>query len=212
MSKKPAQPQDKYVLRLPDGMRDRIKMQADRNGRSMNAEIVQALEQFFPPEPSTEELMDRIHEVMESSERFYMGPYKDVLLQSLDRFAERLSTGIEFDRFQSTTKSPDALAVPDTAARRKRFHRAGRFGITTEDLERELRDGLLRFFGPGEIDKALGAFEADDPRSALRTLRLDMLKFRDEASAHRAIEKEVSRLHSELHGWQLPPGLVPDDE
>jgi plasmid stability protein len=38
------QPQDKYVLRLPDGMRDRLKAEAARNGRSMNAEIVQRLE------------------------------------------------------------------------------------------------------------------------------------------------------------------------
>lgn len=48
MSKKPAQepvqPQDKYVLRMPDGMRDRIKLAADQNGRSMNAEIIASIE------------------------------------------------------------------------------------------------------------------------------------------------------------------------
>jgi predicted HicB family RNase H-like nuclease len=37
------QPNDKYVLRLPDGMRDQIKEEADRNGRSMNAEIIHRL-------------------------------------------------------------------------------------------------------------------------------------------------------------------------
>ena len=42
------QPQDKYVLRLPDGMRGRIKAAAERNNRSMNAEIVAALEEAFP--------------------------------------------------------------------------------------------------------------------------------------------------------------------
>jgi plasmid stability protein len=40
------QPQDKYVLRLPDGMRDRLKDAAARNGRSMNAEILARLEDF----------------------------------------------------------------------------------------------------------------------------------------------------------------------
>lgn len=39
-----AQLQDKYVLRLPDGMRDRLKVAAADNGRSMNAEIVARLE------------------------------------------------------------------------------------------------------------------------------------------------------------------------
>jgi plasmid stability protein len=35
---------DQYLLRMPDGMRDRIKAQAERNGRSMNSEIVMILE------------------------------------------------------------------------------------------------------------------------------------------------------------------------
>jgi hypothetical protein len=35
---------DKFMLRLPDGMRDRLKAQAEANKRSMNAEIVARLE------------------------------------------------------------------------------------------------------------------------------------------------------------------------
>lgn len=46
----PSQNQDKFVLRLPDGMRDRIKAAAEANSRSMNAEIVHTLEQAYPPE------------------------------------------------------------------------------------------------------------------------------------------------------------------
>ncbi|MBQ0707867.1 Arc family DNA-binding protein [Ochrobactrum sp. AP1BH01-1] len=49
MTKEPLQPQDKYVLRLPDGMRDRIKLAAEKNNRSMNAEIVATLEEAYPP-------------------------------------------------------------------------------------------------------------------------------------------------------------------
>lgn len=44
----PSDQQDKFMLRLPDGMRDRIRVVADANGRSMNAEIVAALEEKFP--------------------------------------------------------------------------------------------------------------------------------------------------------------------
>lgn len=40
------QPQDKYVLRLPDGLRERIKTAAEKTNRSMNAEIVARLEDF----------------------------------------------------------------------------------------------------------------------------------------------------------------------
>jgi len=48
MSDFPSQQQDKFVLRLPDGLRDRIKVAADKSGRSMNAEIVQLLEREYP--------------------------------------------------------------------------------------------------------------------------------------------------------------------
>lgn len=46
---------DKFSLRFPDGMRDRIKSAATQNFRSMNAEIVIALDRAFPAhEPRTE--------------------------------------------------------------------------------------------------------------------------------------------------------------
>lgn len=35
---------DKFVLRLPDGLRERYKEQAKANGRSMNSEMIKALE------------------------------------------------------------------------------------------------------------------------------------------------------------------------
>lgn len=59
MTKKTVQqPQDKYVLRLPDGLRDRIKNYAQQHGRSMNAEIVRILEREFPPPLSLEARVD----------------------------------------------------------------------------------------------------------------------------------------------------------
>jgi plasmid stability protein len=47
---------DKFMLRLPDGMRDRIKAVAAENGRSMNAEIVATLEKEYPVKVSQEML------------------------------------------------------------------------------------------------------------------------------------------------------------
>lgn len=43
MAKYPSQLQDKFNLRLPDGMKDAIAERAEKNGRSMNSEIVQIL-------------------------------------------------------------------------------------------------------------------------------------------------------------------------
>lgn len=38
------QEQDKYLLRLPDGWRDAIKVEAKKNHRAMNSEILAAIE------------------------------------------------------------------------------------------------------------------------------------------------------------------------
>lgn len=43
MHNRKPQIEDKYVLRFPDGMRDRLKEEAAKNGRSLNAEIIQRL-------------------------------------------------------------------------------------------------------------------------------------------------------------------------
>lgn len=44
MSKIPSRGSDQFNLRFPEGLRDAIKTEAERNGRSMNAEIIQRLE------------------------------------------------------------------------------------------------------------------------------------------------------------------------
>lgn len=46
----PSHQLERFIVRLPDGMRDRIAAEAKRNGRSMNAEIVYALEEAYPIE------------------------------------------------------------------------------------------------------------------------------------------------------------------
>ncbi|MCG7508531.1 Arc family DNA-binding protein [Mesorhizobium retamae] len=45
---RPGRGSDQFPLRLPDGLRDRIKTAAENSGRSMNAEIVRVLEEKFP--------------------------------------------------------------------------------------------------------------------------------------------------------------------
>jgi len=52
---KPGRASDQFALRLPDGMRERIKAAADQNNRSMNAEIVATLERAYPlPKPPSD--------------------------------------------------------------------------------------------------------------------------------------------------------------
>ncbi|EIC83971.1 Arc family DNA-binding protein [Serratia sp. M24T3] len=49
MSDKQVRDYDKFMLRLPDGMRDSIADLAKKHGRSMNAQIVHILEEYITP-------------------------------------------------------------------------------------------------------------------------------------------------------------------
>lgn len=50
---RPGQGAEAFNVRFPPGMRDRIKAAAERNARSMNAEIIATLEQHYP-QPRTD--------------------------------------------------------------------------------------------------------------------------------------------------------------
>lgn len=54
MSKFPSQEMDRFNVRLPVGMRDAIADRAKRNGRSMNSEIIAALDSWLAGEPMEE--------------------------------------------------------------------------------------------------------------------------------------------------------------
>ncbi|HDR2796283.1 MULTISPECIES: Arc family DNA-binding protein [Enterobacter] len=60
MTKYPSQLQDKFNLRLPDGMRDAIAERAKSNGRSMNSEIIQILQDAIDDSSSLSKRMDLV--------------------------------------------------------------------------------------------------------------------------------------------------------
>lgn len=62
--KQAAKDQEKFVVRLPEGMRERIKAKADRADMSMNEAIVYCLEQFFPAPKSIEAKIDELAEMV----------------------------------------------------------------------------------------------------------------------------------------------------
>ncbi|NRP19895.1 hypothetical protein LPJGGPFB_03153 [Ensifer adhaerens] len=76
----PSEQADKYLLRLPDGMRERLKDSARENNRSMNAEIVARLEASF----LSYKREDGVVEVGMSRSQ------ADELMKRLDRLNERL--------------------------------------------------------------------------------------------------------------------------
>lgn len=67
--KYPSQLAERFQIRMPDGLRDRLREAADASGRSMNSEIVARLEESFNRgngtlSPSEEALIDRIRVII----------------------------------------------------------------------------------------------------------------------------------------------------
>lgn len=70
--KYPSELAERFQVRLPAGLRDRIKAEAERNGRSMNTEIVSTLEEAYPdPDQLARELdfMTEIDEIQEKLDK-----------------------------------------------------------------------------------------------------------------------------------------------
>ena len=55
---------DKFMLRLPPGMRDRIRSTADLAGISMNEAIVMCLDEYFPAPATFEERVENLAEMV----------------------------------------------------------------------------------------------------------------------------------------------------
>jgi hypothetical protein len=61
----PSEMQDRFVLRLPDGLREKVAAAAELADRSMNAEFVRRIEQSFAPDnalPLSDELRKQIED------------------------------------------------------------------------------------------------------------------------------------------------------
>jgi hypothetical protein len=62
----PSQLLDKIIIRVPDGMRERIKRAADANGRSVNAELLVLLDKTYPAVSLLETLVEEIAGVVKN--------------------------------------------------------------------------------------------------------------------------------------------------
>lgn len=51
---------DKFVLRMPDGLREEIRQAAEKSGRSMNAEMIYRLQNFKESDEITFKNLQRL--------------------------------------------------------------------------------------------------------------------------------------------------------
>lgn len=84
----PSDAADKFMLRLPDGVREMLKLQADHNKRSMNAEIVaRLLESLEPWQPGDPPRVYREEKHSFPSETFELAD----LLNRLEKLTDKVS-------------------------------------------------------------------------------------------------------------------------
>lgn len=83
MTKPPAREQAQVNIRMPDDLRDRIKVASEANNRSMNAEIVATLEREYPQPRDTLHLyIDHIRKRLDEYEQA-TEPRQRLFLQTL---------------------------------------------------------------------------------------------------------------------------------
>jgi hypothetical protein len=86
----PSRRQDQFVIRMPDGLRERIAEAAKDQGRSMNAEIVMTLEMTYPPTPPPEEIVPILEGVLRMSQAGKVRNQWNQLYSLLREFHARL--------------------------------------------------------------------------------------------------------------------------
>jgi hypothetical protein len=91
--------QDQFIVRLPDGMRDRIKSAADKNGRSMNAEIVATLEEAYPQTSLVERLMAHQQALFRSWEEEADPSKRAALAEEILALKRRIDEELELSAF-----------------------------------------------------------------------------------------------------------------
>ncbi|MFC0200830.1 Arc family DNA-binding protein [Paracoccus rhizosphaerae] len=74
---------DRFMLRLPDGMRDIIRREAEQNNRSMNAEIVATLQSHY--ESGGLELPESILTVLRGLAEIRQTPVQSLIITALRR-------------------------------------------------------------------------------------------------------------------------------
>lgn len=84
-----------FGLRIPIELKDRIKRAAAESNRSINAEIIYALELAYPAPSSVSELQQKLDRVVQRWERASSDAERRDLVDHLTEIRRQLSTAVE---------------------------------------------------------------------------------------------------------------------
>jgi plasmid stability protein len=140
--KYPSEQAERFIVRMPAGMREQLRFAADRNGRSMNAEVVDRLERSFAEPGTASELLHQIVEHAETASA--------LVAASEAKIWEAVDTVL------SGTASPDFIAKlrPNLPSRQRAYFQL------FEKLEAARASGDKKV--AAECHAALNAMERED--------------------------------------------------
>lgn len=84
---------DKFVIRLPEGLRDQIKTLSEHNRRSMNSEIIMVLEQYIQQASKAD--IDGVYEANDDASSLIDQATVDNVLQNEPMTDQELSQKLE---------------------------------------------------------------------------------------------------------------------
>ncbi|WP_042778945.1 Arc family DNA-binding protein [Sinorhizobium fredii] len=84
---------DQYMLRFPDGLRDRIKAYAERVGTSINSEIVRVLEREFPEQWTVDNRLEELEKMLSILSAGRDDPRLDEFVQKFEETVEGIVSG-----------------------------------------------------------------------------------------------------------------------
>lgn len=138
----PSQTQDRYIVRFPDGMRDKIQEEAKANNRSMNAEIVARLERSFEPVLQHDEPL-RLRMALAGHREVTMSTM-EIMLRSKERLLDLMESKVEIDPLTERRGKPETV--------RARLEKvSGLLRIYQEQLE--LTTELLTEIAMADVDQ-----------------------------------------------------------
>lgn len=126
----PSRKADQFVVRLPDGMRDRISDAAEVENRSMNSEIVARLQSSF--EPTAAALPTLVQHAITDEMKARGGTAEDALIRLAlvaqakggTIFYAKLTSKTKFHEFMAMLEAGKTIIPPDASIQ---------FEITPED-------------------------------------------------------------------------------
>lgn len=156
--KYPSELAERFQIRLPAGLRDRIKAYAERHGRSMNTEIVRVLEREFPEQWDVDDRMEHLGEMLAILKAGIADPNIDRYVQEVRETVEGVVTG------RVKNVAPEAREQLEILWERFRLREAEDEYEAERDRQSELDPEEYRMLNKtGRTDKLAQPLPARDP-------------------------------------------------